>query len=337
MRYKILNLWVLIGIISFANANASSVVTITALQSPVWLQQDGSKTELKPGSLLRIGDKVAAGDTGRVEMKLWGNAILQLNSNSEIGIKAGEIADKNGDNSTPGVDPELYFYQGRGCINYTARPSGENRFRINLGDAMFVAVHLNGDVCVLRRQGLSAIKLRAGSVEITHSVGQDMIILSETGTEFRIEDNGSYEISFPGSDELSPLEIEKPFFIEQVIEDEVAGNSPEAVESDNTANDELIETEIVNGPVKAAQETQSTHVYTVYLFSTRSKDVADQANQKFQDAGHDTQIYETTGDSGSRYRIAVSGFESRQAAEDYSDSIVGNLGVTGTWIGKESR
>ena len=329
MQNKILNLLLFTGIISFANANASSVATITALQSPVWLQQDGSATELSLNSVLKIGDKVTAGDAGRVAMQLWGNAILQLNSNSEISIRKGEDTDI----SAPDVDPELYFRQGRGCINYIARSGGANRFKVNLGNAMFVAIHLHGDVCVLRQKGFSAIKLRAGSVEITHSVGQDMIILSETGTEFRIEDNGSYEISFPGGDELSALEIEKPFIIELAIEDDAAGNSPDTVESDTAANDELIATE----PVKTVQEAQSAYVYTVYLFSTRSQDVADQVNQKFQDAGHDTQVYETTSGSGSRYRIAVTGFESRQAAEDYSDSMVGKLGVTGTWIGKESR
>ena len=79
----------------------------------------------------------------------------------------------------------------------------------------------------------------------------------------------------------------------------------------------------------------SAYIYTVYLFSTRSEESAEQANRKFQKAGHATQIFASTNDSGSRYRVAVTGFESRQSAQAFSDSIVGKLGVKETWIGRD--
>jgi cell division septation protein DedD len=85
------------------------------------------------------------------------------------------------------------------------------------------------------------------------------------------------------------------------------------------------------------QNKVSDYIYTVYLFSSRSEEAAGQVNQKFQKAGHDTQIFASETSSGSRYRVAVSGFESRQAAKNFSDTVVGTLGVTGTWIGQESR
>jgi cell division septation protein DedD len=326
MQKKNLSLLMFVSIICISTANASSIATITAQKSPVWLQQDNSKTELHHNSKLKIGDSIVTGDTGRVEMRLWVNATLRLNSNSEITIRAGDKTDI----SIPNPHPELYIHHGRACINYVAGSSDEKKFIINLGDRLFAAIHLRGDICIFRRDGLSAIKLRAGSVQVTHSVDPNTLILSETGTEFHIEDNGSFELLFPGSDDVSTLEIEKPFIVETVKED-VSGDALDMVISNNAAPEEPtgVDTET------AMQDMVSDYIYTVYLFSTRSEEVAEQVNQKFQKAGHDTQIYASQTSSGSRYRVAVSGFQTKQAAKIFSDSVIGTLGVKETWIGED--
>jgi hypothetical protein len=329
MQKKILILLVLTGFACISTAHASSIATVTALKLPVWLQRDNSNTELDGNSVIKIGDNIATGKTGRVEMQLWVNATLQLNSNSEITIRAG-----NGiDTAVADAPPELFIHQGRACINYTAQSSSENKFRVNIGNAMFAAIHLRGNICVLRRDGLSAIKLLAGSVQVTHFVGPDTIILSLAGSEFHIEDNGSYNIRFPGDDEASMLEIEQPFVVDIAIEEETSAGAVDIVESNNAATEILTATQ----PETAEQDTVSAYIYTVYLFSTRAEEIAEQVNQKFQGAGHDTQIFVSGAGAEARYRIAVSGFESKQTADNFSDSIVGKLGVTGTWIGRESR
>ena len=46
---------------------------------------------------------------------------------------------------------------------------------------------------------MSAIKLRGGSLQVTHSVDPNLIILSKAGTEFRINDSDSYKLLVPGS------------------------------------------------------------------------------------------------------------------------------------------
>ncbi len=83
-----------------------------------------------------------------------------------------------------------------------------------------------------------------------------------------------------------------------------------------------------------AVDPTSDYVYNVYLFSTTSEEVADQVNKKFQQAGHESRIIVTTKTDVTRYRIAVTGFESHQAAQQYAKSITGTLGVTSTWIGR---
>jgi sorbitol-specific phosphotransferase system component IIA len=178
---------------------------------------------------------------------------------------------------------------------------------------------------------LSAIKLRAGSVQVTHSVNPNTMVLSETGTEFHIKDNGSYELLFPGGDDLSTLEIEKPFIVEMAIEEGASGESLDNIGSNNAVNEVIpaAGTEVIG------QDTLLGNIYTVYLFSSRSEEVAEQVNQKFHRAGHDTQVYASETDAGRRYRVAITGFVSRHAAKNFSDVIVGKLGVTGTWIKKE--
>ncbi len=359
MQKKILNLLMLTIITGITTANASFIATITALKSPVWLVQDNRKTELDRNSILKIGDNILTGDIGLVEMKLWVNATLQLNSNSQIIIRA-----ENGiDVTNFKRQPELYVHQGRACINYTAQSASESKFKVNIGNTMFVAIPHHGDICVFRRAGLSSIKLRAGSVQITHSVDQNLIILSKTGTEFHIKDGGSYKLLIPG-DELSALEIEKPFSFKSAVEEVTPADPPGIFDSNNTASGELTEAEFeatsdedvpartrdiidinndTTGEFKtAAPETTpknevSIYIYTVYLFSTRDEEIAGQINRRFQKAGYDTQIFKSTTSSILRYRVAASGFESKQEARKFSDSIVGRLGVTETWIGKALR
>ena len=327
MHNKFLNLLVLASVICVPAANAAPMATFSALQSPVWLQQNNVKTELGPDDILNIGDNITTGGTGRAEIQLGASAVLRLDSNSEITFRAGNKTAVTGSD----FYSELVVHHGRVCIDYAVQSSNEEKLKVNLGNAMFVAIHFQGDVCVLRLEDLSAIKLRAGSVELTHSVAPDMIILSEAGTEFHIQDNGSYEILFPGGDDLSTLEIEKPFIIEEAIEADAVGDTARTVESPEVVTEELIATDAEI----AIQKTVSPYIYTVYLFSTRSQEAALQANQKFQKAGYKTQIYESKDDAGSRYRIVVTGFESRQAAQDFSDSAVGRHGVNETWIGKD--
>ena len=261
-------------------------------------------------------------------MELWKTATLQLNTDSEIEIRAENDID-------PGrsqLHPVLYIHQGRACIDYTAQPGGNGQFKLNLGNTMFAAIHRHGEICVLRSGGQNYIKLRAGSVQITHSVDPDMIILSESGSEIHMEDSGSYRLLFPG-DDLSALEIEKPFTLETGGEEVIPTDTHDTNDTSDSEIPGLPETE----PGTTAKNEGSTYVYTVYLFSTRDEEVAQQTNQKFLKAGHDTQIIESTDGSTIRYRVAATGFESSQVAKDFANSIVGKLGITDTWIGRNPQ
>ena len=62
-------------------------------------------------------------------------ATLQLNTDSEIAIRAENDIDP----ARSELHPVLYIHRGRACIDYTARPGGNGKFKLNSG---------NTDVCV---------------------------------------------------------------------------------------------------------------------------------------------------------------------------------------------
>ena len=169
-----------------------------------------------------------------------------------------------------------------------------------------------------------------------------MIILSESGTELRIDDDGSYELLKPGASASITPENEIPFITETNLETVIPVEIPETVESVETP--ETVEGDIAVIEEIATEESQPTtdenepnYIYTVYLFSTRDEDVANEVNQRFQTAGHKSEIIINGKDSSLRYRIAVSGFKSRQSAKEFSGSVVGKLGISDTWIGWEQQ
>jgi len=318
MQKILLSFIALIGITSVSPANASSFATITELQSPVWVQQNNTKTELGQNSVLKTGDRIITGKSGRVEMLLWASVALQLNANSEITID---------------IQPELYIRKGRACIKFVSRPDTRNKFKLNIGNTMFAAMQHQGEICVLRVDGRSSIMLRSGSVQVTHSVDPNIIVLSEAGTEFRINDDGSYKLLFPGNDGLLTPEIETPVTVEATIEEEGPSDALDVDDAKIVTSEGV--TTVETG--LSTEENLSGYKYTVYLFSTRDEDVAEEVNRKFQEAGHDTRIYVSETDSVTRYRIAVPGFKSAQAAQMFSDSVIGKLGIRDIWIGKERQ
>ena len=78
-------------------------------------------------------------------------------------------------------------------------------------------------------------------------------------------------------------------------------------------------------------------IFSVYLFSSRSSNAADDVNQRFRQAGFESQVIKISDGTEARYRVAVSGFPSRQAAQKFADSVVGSYGITDTWIGQDTR
>lgn len=321
MQKTTLSLVALGCIVCFSPADASTVAKVTALQSLAWVEQDNNKTALRIGNDLEIGDHIITSDTGRVDMQLWSNASLRLYTNSEIRLQAN----KNTGLNTPINRPLLYVHKGKVCVDYKPLPGSQNIFKLNIGNTIVTAKHHHSYICVLREDGWSFVNLRDGSVQVSHTIDPSMIILSESGTELRINDDGSYDLLKPGAADSIAPEDDKPF----ITGTDIA--TARSLEISAAAARENVKKESKS----AIDEIASGYIYTVYLFSTKSEESASKVNQKFQKAGHQSEIIVVGQGASTRYRVGVSGFETRQAARKFSNSVIGKLGISSTWIGAE--
>ncbi len=300
-------------------------ISISGLKPAAWVLRSEVKSSIDFESLPVVGDRLITGETGQVELRLGADAILQINSNSEVEVAIDQ------DSSVKGR-PELHLHKGRACIRYTAVSEIESGLALVLGDTLFAEISIRGDVCALRRDGMSALKLRGGKVRITHAVDRNIVVLSSIGTEYFAGDKGEFRLISPGVDALASSDIEQPFAVDPPPAEDLAAGATagEARLAENQA-DALGSSE--NGEPLAGP----VEVFSVYLFSSRSADAADDVNQRFRGAGFESQVVQVSDGAETRYRVAVSGFPSRRAAQNFADAIVGRLGISDTWIGRAIR
>ncbi len=311
-----------------AGLQAAIDISISGLKATAWLQRYEAKSELSFDSVPRVGDRLITDDSGRIEVRLGADTILQINSNTEVTIAVDESSSVKG-------QPKLQIHKGRACVRYTAVSDIESGLEVVVGDTVFAEINIRGDICLLRRDGMSAVKLRDGNVRIEHAVDRNIVVLSSIGSEYFAEDSGEFRLNSPDVDALANSGIEKLFIVDQPpVEDEAGA---EAVQTSANVSGEAAGD--ASEPVDELAETVpgSADIYTVYLFSTRSEDVASNVNQRFRNAGYDSQIREVSAAEEIRYRVAVPGFSSRLAAQKFADSIVGRLGVSDTWIGRDTQ
>jgi hypothetical protein len=309
----------------FSAANASPAASVTAVASPAWVQRSDSKTELGRDDEIIFGDRVSTGDGGLIEIRLWSGVDLRVYSGTEASFGAPLETEAS---DSP---PVLLLHRGRICLESPPASSTGHNFSLNLADRLLAAIHQYGHICASRRQGLSTVDLRAGSVQITNVIDPGIVILSQAGIEFRMGDEGSYQLLPLAEDaEIADMK-QQPFIVETKVEKEAP-----APETDKLARELVIIEEPETNELQVEPVTDASgYIYTVYLFSSRSEEAASQVNEKFQRAGHETRILVNQKEDPVRYRIAVSGFNSRQSAQEFADSITGKLGIRDTWIGKD--
>ena len=317
----------MLGLACCPFAQASPVASVAAVAAPVWVQRGEIKDELGRNSEINIGDNVNTGTSGLLEIQLQSGVELRVYSASAIRI----MQPTHTEPGAPENAPELFIERGRVCLESPPASSTGNNFNLNVADRLLATIQQYGHICVSRREGMTSINLRAGSVQITNAIDPGMVILSQTGIEFRLDDEGSYQLLQSTQDAAIADMNTEPFIVEAITRQD----SP-AAESGETAPAVAVSEDLQTGePETDASIKPAGYIYTVYLFSTRSAEVANQVNERFQQAGHKSRILVNEEDSPQRYRVAVPGFESRQAAAEFADSMRGNLGITDTWIGKD--
>lgn len=325
-------------LLACTQARSDTVASVSAVAQPVWIQLDGIQSELDRSNDINVGDKISSGAGGRAEIRLWSGVMLRLYPNSEILVRTAQEQDISGT-----TIPELLLQRGRLCLQSGPPTSTGRNFRLNLASRLLVTIHQSAHICAVHQDDSSALGLLAGSVQLTNRIEPAIVILSEPGFEFRLAEDGTYRLLPPGSDDSIAAVDDEPFITETIGDSRSEAESTGVIEAKtgelasppSLEPSTQAETRRDTTATDTASGASSDWVYTVYLFSTRSAEVADEVNQKLQRAGHDTRIVVSTKDSLTRYRIAVSGFSTRQSAQDYSDSIIGKNGIRDTWIGRD--
>lgn len=295
-------------------AQADPLGSVGQVRQPVWIQLDDAEAELDPGNDIGFGDRIVAGRDGRAEIELWTGVTLRLYADTEIRLQPAYQQDGDGAEMA-----ELYLARGRICLETGPPTSSGRNFRLNVAARLLAIIHQSAHLCALRRGDASALGLLGGSVQLDNTIEPGTVILSQAGFEFVIDDDGSYSL-LPASSAARVAGIDEQPFIDTA---DITADGDADAESEDA------------GEAIQAAAGENTWVYTVYLFSTRSREVADEVNRRLREAGHDTRIIASSGNTAARYRVAVSGFASREAARGFSDSIVGRYGIRDTWIGRD--
>ena len=191
MQKIILILTILIGITFTSSSQAASTTRITRLEPSVWvLQKDGEKTKLNLSSQLEIGDRVVTGKNAQIEFQLQPEILIQVNANSAVTYRA----DKNDEASDQTDLAVLSVQEGMACIHSSSASNLNDKLVFKIATTMQATFRYPGKVCYIRTDDLTSILLWSGSVQIVHSILDNMIILSEQGSEFQVNDRGEYEL-----------------------------------------------------------------------------------------------------------------------------------------------
>ena len=316
----------ILGMACCSLAQASPVASVAAVASPAWVQRAEIKDELGRNSAINIGDYVYTGANGLLEIRLQSGVELRVYSASAIRI----MRPAQTESGAPDDAPELFIQRGRVCLESPPASSTGNNFNLNVADRLLATIQQYGHICVSRREGMTSINLRAGSVQITNAIEPGIVILSQTGIEFRMDDEGSYQL-LPATPDAAIADMNTEPFIAEAN----TRQANPATDSGEIAPAVAVSEELQTGESEIDTSIKpGGYIYTVYLFSTRSAEIANQVNERFQQAGHKSRILVNEKDAPLRYRVAVPGFESRQAATEFADSMQGKLGIKDTWIGK---
>ncbi|MCP3687253.1 MAG: SPOR domain-containing protein [Gammaproteobacteria bacterium] len=306
---------------------AASVVNITRLKPPVWVQQGEIKSKLTRDVQLGAGDEVITGVAGSVELQLGDDFSLQVKSGSRVTYISENVA-----GIPPRGGPQTFsISKGVVCMQSSLELEKGSKVAFDISNTMLGTMQHTGDVCVKRSKKTSSVLLRSGSVQIEHYATGHMIVLSKRGTEFRVADGDEYELlTFDVSDN-SILESAASANSEEIIPEEVQSDKKDNALADNSEKTEKPANVEV---VPSTGQNQPEFEYIVYLLSYSSERRAEETNSKLREAGYKTSVSESQGAEKTYYRIARPGFETRKAAEHFSRSIIGKLGVTDTWIDK---
>ena len=188
-------------------------IEIDRLQMPVLVIDAGIEQPLDYEASLGIGSELETGATGLAELRLGADTTLQVNTNTRLLFSARFT----GTTGVLGERPELEVLEGRLCVKYAAVSDIERGLTLKAGAVMLADMRVNGDICVQRGPDFAAVRLRSGSVRITQTLDQNIVILGSANSEYRVDDSGRVSLEVSGLAVAQQSEIERPFLFEKPL------------------------------------------------------------------------------------------------------------------------
>ena len=171
------------------------------------------------------GRHIVTGDDTGVELQLSPGVMLNIHKRSKVVYFA---------NARDGESVDLSLASGLTCIHSTVDPVSDGKLVIDIVERIRVTFRHPGKLCVMRTLNSASVFLWAGNVQIVHDKLENMIVLGEPGSEYRVDDNGQFQLVMfdPTTDVLAT---------ERVILTEVRGDAVADVAADSAGAEKPID------------------------------------------------------------------------------------------------
>jgi hypothetical protein len=183
--------------IGTAQAQAQpALLQVATLQPPAWIDRDGLREALRPGSAIQPGDRLETGEGGRLQLEFDDASVLQLGERSRLVL---EESTASGDLATPAPLPGLLSLT-QGQLRFSGDPVRPREIRLAAGSLqirlrdsdLWAAANAPGDLACLLQ----------GAAEVTAS-DAPALALDATQPCVASSDDGAIEPAPTGDDAIA--------------------------------------------------------------------------------------------------------------------------------------
>jgi len=169
---------------------------VASLQPPAWIDRDGRREALRPGSAIRPGDRLETGEGGRLQLEFDDAGVLQLGERSRLVL---EESMASGDPATPAPSPALLSLP-QGQLRFSGDPLRPRELRLAAGR---VQIRLrDSDLWAAADTPRDLACLLQGTAEVTTS-DAPALVLDATQPCVASGDDGAVEPAPIGDDAIA--------------------------------------------------------------------------------------------------------------------------------------
>lgn len=295
---KIVYSFILLSLFVYSvSAHSDSIVSVNALNYPVWIERNQQIIPLAPGSELNEGDIVKTGPTGRVWLSMWDGSVVKLGQNAQFKVTSAEYEKENYNDVLKATLNVI-----KGAFRFTTsffKPKRKSAHQVNIKIGSITAGLRGTDIWGRSTDEEDFVTLLEGSITV-EAEGEGSAILSEPLTLYLKKRGQAAE----------PLSSVEPSTVQKLGQ----------------------ETELSSDEGIASIEGE----YELVLMSGQNADGIQKALQQFQQQGYavNTVAVEINGEQYTR--LVLGGFVSPRTASGLSRHLMQDFNLLDVWMKKSS-